>query len=747
MSEGIVLRRISRRLSFASTLIALIAVAGCGGGSSGSSTPSLPISTPDPAPSSTAVPPVTPGPPAAPGSATFTVYTALVDGQTLVSLAPYGTGAPDSTHAWSIAPGAYVIYPDKSIQLTDNTGSFDASKASWTIANAGPVAFNPNSSPALRIAAPSSKTPAVPLFEPVLPLNTFDSAFTAGGPPPSNFSDLTIVPSSQIMFDDEVRTFEAVGQDTNGGLVNVGPAVQWSLQVPVATPACPNGPAGTLVVDPANPSLVTNHPPANGSFTGSCYDQIVAKIPTSNPAAPISATSNAIYFPLGQAVTFPGKVVTASGAPVANGVVDIYGAGPGGFGDFLALTNGSGGFVRNIPQLRSIIPFVDNLAISNAPSTSAWSVSPTTIPAGPAGGHLPSSTLVETGPFVPSYTAPPQAAFNLVNSFDVANSALLDVGFGLPGVGGTLPNCSVQAFVIGQSTPASCNGQVGGGGVYSGYSVSAAAGGFFTFLQPPSSGGQVVLAVQSGITNYTDPNNSGSDPTAPQCSVTAPCVYYARYYNAAGFGPSVPAPLNIASLPAGTVLQVDGVYSAVSAAPNYNVNLIRNVYSPSFQTLGSPQRSHAEAFQYPFGATSVNFSDHWYNTLGMQGGSFNFSRAQTFNGTTLTGYTLAGSGTQQYFRTGFPATTISYTLTNGSVNLSQNPVIEKYTTTAVNTGPIGSTVSVTWTWNGLAVVGSTATGSLNNPSNPPFATFSVDTAGDVTLTQSGGGGDVYQFLL
>jgi hypothetical protein len=156
------------------------------------------------------------------------------------------------------------------------------------------------------------------------------------------------------------------------------------------------------------------------------------------------------------------------------------------------------------------------------------------------------------------------------------------------------------------------------------------------------------------------------------------------------------------------------------------------VYSGSFQVLGEPERAHAEAFTYAFGATAVSFTDDWYNSLDQPGGAFSFTRTQT-----ATGYTLGGSGAQTYFRSGFAPATVSYNLTNGSVNLTPGAATETYTVTS-------GALSSVWMWNGLANLGNTATGSVTS-AGQPSATFTIDTSGDVTLTQLNG--NIQQFLL
>ncbi len=726
-------------------LLTALALSGCGGGGS-SATPSAgvgnsgngaPLGSVPVAGSSTPAPAAAIPPASSLNQVTsYTVYTGTAGTQPVVAVVPFGAGTPSGLANAAPAPGAYVAYPDGSVQVADVLGNFDAAQSSWAQANASGLLANANLNPAVTVAVPASATPAQPVEATVLASASGQSATAATPGTPATLSanaDLTtihVLPRNVALFDNERRTFVAFGVDTNGNPIGLsGANVRWSVDVPVG---CSNAPGGTIAVNASDASKATYAPPATGSFPQGCQDIVRARIAAT--AGTLSGAGSAYYYDVATAVQLSGTVADRSGHAVPTGVISFT-SSTGGFGagDLLGAING-GAYARLVPANATLTAIAGNIARTATPAIAYFALTPSSVASG-AGATRQTQNFAETAqPAQNPLKALPPISRAIVDGAVVKHLADARPPFGVPNASGAFPAGSAEA-ILASPTP-NASGTLTSG-LLSGWLYKWDSTGKIAVFAEPSSelGGRSVMQVTAGATTFN----------GAACPASHACFSYTLWYNAAGLNlPSNPSALTspIASLPAGTVLDTDGAFAQPAGAPNpYQIQWLQNDYSAGHQTQGHPLYTHVLVYSATPGSQSASLTDNWTNADGKPAGSVTAQRIASTQSGVL--YTYSGTATRTYYASaGSTGTTTQVTYGfNGTMLAGCAGTFASTLTASPNATDTGTVVN--WIVNSDAqesATGLQATGNVQNPNvtgltHPPtVATFTEDENGFVTVT-------------
>ncbi|TAM73226.1 hypothetical protein EPN44_14465 [bacterium] len=690
-------------------LLVAVALSGCGGG--GGASPVVggagggnppPNGIPNPGPANAAT--------------TYTVYSGSLGSQAVVEVVPLGQSAPAGLQGAKAAPGAIVVYPDGGTQMADTLGNFDASQSTWALANQNALAANPNLEPEVTVVVPSSTTPPAPADLSIVAYAPNSGQIVTAGAAvhvlgavrasaagnPADFAGVTVFPRGIAMFDNETRTFHAIGEDSNGSLVGLGSAsVQWSVVTP------PNCPAAAGKVTPASGDngTATYTPPSAGTVPAGCQDEVVASISSGGTA--YQASGNAFYYDPSQGVTLSGTLNNASGQPQGGAVVDLYGGGREFYhGNLFALTAGNGAYSRLVPANRTLYPVAGNISVqNNKPQIAYVAVNPPSIIVGGPGSTVSNETLTETSAsFVNPFKPLPPIERGIRDAYYLGLIARESFPFGEPGTNGQFAANSIGAIL---GTPqANGAGTVQTGG-YAGWTYAwDSNGAVATFLQPQSEeGGRHLLIVTVNAQYNGQP-----------CASGYACFAFTRYYNPAGF-------TSANSQQSGTILAADGGWEQQVTGGAFNANLIRNDYSVGHQTQGQPLYTHQLAFQQQSGTANVTAADTWNNAAGLQIGALNVTRAA---GTGSVLYTYSGTGKRLYYKRDGSTVEVDYAIGNGQQNNDRSGTFQITVTASPDAQDIGA--SVTWNENGASQILSShdlAQGTVDNPNIPNLQTGHV----------------------
>ncbi|TAM60435.1 hypothetical protein EPN52_05240, partial [bacterium] len=463
------------------------------------------------------------------------MYSGTLGSQAVVEVVPLGQSAPAGLQGSNVAPGAIVVYPDGSTQTADTLGNFDASQSAWTMANQNALAANPNLEPEVVVVVPSSTTPPAPADLAVVAyapgagqvvtagaaVHVLGTARAASAGSAADFTGVTVFPHGIAMFDNETRTFHAIGQDSDGALVSLGGAsVQWSVVTP------PNCPAATGKIAPAGSdnSSATYTPPASGTFPAGCQDEVVATISSGGTA--YQSSGNAFYYDPSQGVTLSGTLNNASGQPQGGAVVDLYGGGREFYhGNLFALTGANGAYTRLVPANRTLYPVAGNISVqNNKPQIAYFGVNPPSIVVGAPGSTVSNETLTESSAsFVNPFKPLPPLERGIRDAYYLGAVARANFPFGEPGANGQFAANSLGALL---AAPQSNGTGTVQSGAYTGWTYAwDGNGAVATFLQPQSQqGGRHLLLVTVNAQYNGQPCPSGYT-----------CFAFTRYYNPAGF--------------------------------------------------------------------------------------------------------------------------------------------------------------------------------------------------------------------
>jgi len=716
--------KVYRSILGVSTLLLGVALTGCGGGgggagpivggAGGSTPPSGNIPNPGPANSAT----------------TYTVYTGMLGTQSVVEVVPLGQGAPAYLQGAATAPGAIVVYPDGSTQTSDTLGNFDASQSSWATANANALAANPNLEPEVTVVVPSSTTPPAPADLAVVAYApNLGQVVTAGAAVhvlgalrlassnPADFAGVTVFPHGIAMFDNETRTFHAVGQDSNGALVALnGASVQWSVATPSNCPA----PAGKVTPLSGDNSTATYTPPASGTFPIGCQDEVVATIASSGTS--FQASGNAFYYDPSQGVELSGTLNNAGGQPQGGAIVDLYGGGREFYhGNLFALTAGNGAYSRVVPANRTLYPVAGNVTtVANRPQIAFFTVNPATIVVGGPGTSVSNETLTETSAaFVNPFKPLPPIERGIRDAYYLGQVARRSFPFGEPGANGQFPANSIGAILASPQPNGTGTVQAGS---FTGWTYSwDGSGSVATFLQPQSQeGGRHLLLV-----------TINAQYNGQSCPSGWACFAFVGYYNPAGF-------TSANAQQSGTILAADGSWEQQVSNGSFSANLIHNDYSVGHQTQGQPVYTHTVQYQQQSGTANVTVADTWNNANGQQIGALNVTRTAG-SGNVL--YTYSGSGKRLYYKRDGSTVEVDYAINSGQQNSDRSGTFQIAVTASPNTQDVGA--SVTWNENSASQIAQThdlAQGTVDNPNIPNLQTGHVaswveDTTLSVTVTE------------
>ncbi len=732
---------------FPAALCSAAFLAGCGGGGGGGLGGSPPVgSIPPPGPGLTSMNTLT----------SYTVYAGQLNGAMSIEVAPIGDASAVSQLGGATPlAGAVVLYPDGSTQTSDVLGNFDAAQSSWSIANESAIIANPNLEPNVIVYGPQGSND-VPVAAAVQVYAPGGSIVTASGirrtqsgsisTMASSTPELTgviVFPRGVAMFDNESRTFHAVGTDSDGSLFGLsGSTVTWSLTLPSG---CAGRPAGKLVAVAGDAAKIQYTPPTSGTFPFGCQDVVVASVSVAaatagTPASTFSGSGNAFYYDGSQGVALSGVLNDSLNKPVAHGLVDLYGGGKEFYhGNLYAMADANGLYARFVPPNRTLYPVGGNpVTTSGKTSYTFFSVTPSSFAAGAPNTkqtqNLAETTAIAVNPFKPL----PPVEKSIRDSWFAGRIGADRFPFGSPRADGTFQSGSLEAIINASATP-NAQGTITAG-PYSGWTYKWDATAKVVVFQEPSTmqGGRHVMQI-----------TAGAQYNGAACPAARTCFAYVAYYNLAGMPSNQPSPVTPSSLSNGTILDLDGGFAQAASASSFTVDLIRNIYSVGHQTPGKPLYSDTIAYQQTPGSATASVTDTTRNDSGRQLAVLTVSRVA---GTGNTLFTYTGSVTRNSYKSDGSTTAVTYTITNGIANKDGSGGFKVTLTATPSTADLGS--SVTWNLTGNTP-GATqrANGTVDNPNvtglqTGHVASFVLGLDRTVTVTMDPNlGGNVITFHL
>ncbi|GAC1545352.1 MAG: hypothetical protein NVS2B17_27590 [Candidatus Velthaea sp.] len=762
------------RIPPSAAALALIALlAGCGGG--GGSTPAAPGSNAPAAPGGGGITLASAG--QVNTGTTYSVYLASTGNSVNIGVSPINSGAPDAVNSWSlVTTGAFVQYPDGSLQVTDALGNFDASQSSWAVANAANLAANPNIEPEVLVflpavagEVPASVTVAAyaaqgsPTMTAGVVRSPLGARVSLATSPASELASVTTFPRGAAMFDNEARPFHVVASDSDGQSIDLTTAnVKWS----VAACSGSSG-AGKIAIDAKDAGKATYTPPAAGS---GC-DVVVASI--SANGSTYGSTSNALYYDKSSGVSVSGTLNDSTNKAVPFGLVRFYGGGKEFYNGNLVAYVSNGAFSRIVPPNRTFSPVGGNIAIAGGKATgSFFNLTPGTINVGAAGSTVAAATYTEGASFANPYKPLPAIDRAIRDAYFFNGIATEQFPFDRPLVGAatTYPTCAIDAIINGQSDSTNCT-KVLDGAYFQKWWVTNVSATSWIFTAPPTiEGGRSAVAVQkvTSVPAGTIPNgiNDATTQGITNCTNATPCFTYQRFYNATGFNAATAGLTAIASTngavnstPAagGSIIAADGVFAESGSAYPFSVKYVRNEYTLGHQIQGQPLYTHTLGFTYTSGGATAagSLTNNWYNAAGLPAGTLALTRTPGAGfATSPIAYTYSGTGTRTYYKGSTASVTIGYSISNGVQNYDRSGgyTVTLTSTTATDQSALGTAVKLTSNAGASIATaacpsgypapvnaGARSCGSVSNPNftgttNNNLAQFTVDGTYFVSLT-------------
>ncbi|MBV8246690.1 MAG: hypothetical protein JOZ38_12255 [Candidatus Eremiobacteraeota bacterium] len=564
---------------------------------------------------------------------TFSVYTGKAGTQNAVDVQPFGQPST-LTGATLATSGAYVVYPDNSVQQVDAMGNFDASKSTWAMSNVNILAANPANEPTVNVFVSSSvgaqpESISVVAYAPGGPLVLADDMVDTQDAVTGSSADLahvTVFPAADSVQDNRTKMFHVAGRDSNGTTVVLNRApVTWSV---TRANGCGSA-AGSIRVVSGDKSTALYVPPAHGSVSGNCPDIVVASV--ADGSSTLSSSAAAFFYDPATMANLAGTLKTSAGQPAANAVINLYGGGPEiAHGSLLAQTDANGKFSQLIPTNRTLEPIAAALSADKS-KASYVAVNPASLnPLGMSAAQLAAQAWSMTGAPA-SIAPPPQPPYeDLVRDASYwGNIARESFPFGAPNASGSFNAGSIEAIL---SAPAkNASGSVTSG-PFAGYHFAwDASGTIATFTQPVSSNAQVLaVTIKAAKVNGV------------ACAASAACFSYTEKV--------------------GTSLLADGTWSQSNKAGKFNVTMVRNEYNASHQTAGKFLYSELLTIVQTDGSQTMSLSDAKVNSANKPLGSLSASRTAGVGGVL---YTYSGTAHALSYKSDGSTIAVDYTIENG----------------------------------------------------------------------------------
>ena len=648
---------------------------------------------------------------------TYSVYVGQSGTQSVVDVEPLAVSPAGLTGVSAATSGAYVVYPDNSVQQVDALGNFDVSKSQWALQNVNILLANPNNEPVVDVFSnalsnPAPEEVAVNAYAPGGTLviagssiQTMDAVTGTSG----DFAHITVFPQSTSLFDNRTKMFHAIGSDSNGTLVSLASSpVSWS----VARASGCGSPAGTLKNVPFDKSTVIYSPPASGSVVGTCSDQVVATI-TSGTASH-SGSGNAFFFDQRTSLQLGGVLKTAAGAAAANAIINLYGASAEAQkGAILVQTDAAGKFSRIVPSTRILSPAA---ALTNGPDKTKASfvaVTPNSINPATAGAALAAQTWTMTAQSASVAPKPQPPYQNLIRDASFYGNAARDTfPLGAPNASGQFAAGSIEyilAHPVANQTGSSTSGP------YAGYAYRWDSTAKIATFTQPGSGNVKVLTVTLGAAQVN----------GQACPAGAACFSYVRKI--------------------GSVLDIDGAWSQILSGSTFNVVYVRNEYNSAHQTAGSPLYGHVLSITQSVGTQNLSLSDQRFNSAKKSLGTLNATRVAG-SGAVL--YTYSATVHALSYKSDGSTIAVDYTLSNGVENTNYSGSFKFSISASPSSADIGDAANFA-----IAAPGNVASGSIDGVgltglASGHAASFAITASGVVTLTKDASlGGNVMTFHL
>lgn len=592
---------------------------------------------------------------------TYSVFTGTIGTQAVIDIEPLGAGAASNIGASLPVRNGWVVYPDSSLQQVDVLGNFDAAQSMWALENVNILLANPNSEPTVDVFAVASGNPppeevSVNAYAPGGPLVAAGAQLSLEGnslaATAPDLTHVTVFPQSASMIDNRTKMFHAIGKDSDGSLAQLSKAaVVWSLGRGSGCGVA----AGKLKTLAADASTVLYIPPASGSSTANCPDQVIATV--ASGATSQAGSANAFYYDPSTFVRLAGIIKTTTGAPAANAIVNLYGASAEAQkGTFLLSADANGKFSRSVPLSRILAP---TAALTADKTKSPFvALSPASINPVTAGAALANQTWTMTAQ--PANVAPkPQPPYeDLVRDADYFGNAARDsFPFGAPNGGGQFAAGSIEYILAhpgANATGASTSGP------YAGYSFKWDAGGKVATFTQPGSGATRVLAVTIGATQVN----------GQPCPGGAACFSYARKI--------------------GSALDIDGAWSQTLSGTSFTTLYIRNEYNAAHQVAGSPIYSHTISTTQVVGSQSLKVSDQKFNASKKSLGTEATTRVAG-SGNVL--YTYSGTAHKLSYKADGTSLAVDYSIGAGTENKDYSGSFKLTVTGSPSAGDIGDAVN------------------------------------------------------
>lgn len=648
---------------------------------------------------------------------TYAVFIGTAGGASVVDVEPYGAG-PQVAGAQLAQTGAYVVYPDNSVQAVDALGNFDVSRSSWAASNVNILLANPNNEPTVDVfsSAPSNPAPeevAVAAYAPgaptVLASNGLQVMDVATGTS-TDLAHVTLFPQSTSLLDNRTKLIQIVGANSDGGLVPLNKAsVIWSLTKAAGCGAA----AGSLKSVTGNASVVVYVPPKSGSASNACPDQIVGTV--SSGATSHSGSANAYYYDPATSATVAGVLKNATGSPAANAVINLYGgSSEAQKGALLVSTDGAGKFSRLVPTTRVLSPTAS--LTSNHAQASFVAVNPSSINPATAGAALASQTWAMTATTVKVAPKPQPPYQDLVRNANFYGNAARDAfPFGAPDSRGQFAAGSIE-YVL--AHPAANQTGMLTSGSYAGYKFAwNAAATTVTFTQQvPANAKVLAVTINASTVN------------GAACPSGSACFSFTRKI--------------------GSALDIDGNWSQKLTGTTFATTYVRNEYNGAHQTAGSPLYSHTISTSQTVGTQTLTMSDQRFNASKKSLGTVSINRV---GGTGSTLYTYSGTVKSLSYKSDGSTIEVDYAINSGVEKTDYSGSYQFVISASPSSGDVGD--GVNYVVNVPSAAGNAATGTidgvgLSGLASGHAASFVITASGKVTITKDASlGSNVLTFQL